>query len=460
MNNKSYKVQIKENTNIITIYTFMGSCMSEVKILIVEDESIVAMDIKHRAEGLGYLVTAITPSGEEALENVAENKPDLVLMDIVLKGEMDGIEAAQKIRDAYDIPVVYLTAYSDERTLKRAKITEPFGYIIKPFEDRELHSAVEVALYKHQMESKLKESEKWLSTTLESIGDAVIATDKNGKLKFLNPVASKITGWDHDTAIGQPLSEIFKIVYEESGITVDDPVAKVVENDAIIDLPPQVLLVNKDGEKIPIDDSSAPIKDENGGIIGVALVFRDVTQRRREVKEREELLKDKARGELSSFMVSALPVFASNIPPQIRDNIARSFADRFEKNMKPLFVEEMEKCQAKGIDAAQESQSSRKELFRCYLSWISEFMSNLGIATSTSIDSHGGKSHLNFVNCPWTNEETVSPIFCLICRAIVIRSFTWTSLRGHVEQSHCMLDGDKDCSFEFIISWNHDDKSE
>jgi len=423
--------------------------MSEVKILIVEDESIVAMDIKHRAEGLGYEVTAITPSGEEALEHVAGNRPDLVLMDIVLKGEMDGIEAAQKIRDAYDIPVVYLTAYSDERTLKRAKITEPFGYIIKPFEDRELHSAVEVALYKHQMESKLKESEKWLSTTLESIGDAVIATDKNGKLKFMNPVASQLTGWDHDEAIGQPLNEIFKIIHEDTGAPVDDPVVKVVENDAIIDLPSQVLLINKNGEQVPIDDSSAPIKDENGGIIGVALVFRDVTQRRREAKEREELLKDKARGELSSFMVSALPVFASNIPPQIRDNIARSFADRFEKNMKPLFMEEMEKCQ---INKGDDTLTNQKVLFQCYLSWISEFMSNLGIVTSTDIEKR--KSYLNFANCPWTNEESVSPIFCLICRAIVIRSFTWTALHGHVEQSQCLLDGDQKCSFEFIISWN------
>ncbi|BDZ68426.1 GGDEF domain-containing response regulator [Methanobacterium ferruginis] len=429
--------------------------MSEVKILIVEDESIVAMDIKHRAEGLGYLVTAITPSGEEALEHVAENTPDLVLMDIVLKGEMDGIEAAQKIRDAYDIPVVYLTAYSDERTLKRAKITEPFGYIIKPFEDRELHSAVEVALYKHQMESKLKESEKWLSTTLESIGDAVIATDKDGKLKFMNPVASQITGWDHDAAIGQPLNEVFNIINEESGVAIDDPVAKVVENDAIIDLPPQVCLINKNGEKVPIDDSSAPIKDENGGIIGVALVFRDVTQRRREAKEREELLKDKARGELSSFMVSALPVFASNIPPQIRNNIARSFADRFEKNMKPMFMEEMEKCQMnKGVNTADHTQIYEESLFQCYLSWISEFMSNLGIDTNTEVHMDSAKSYLNFGNCPWTNESGVSPIFCLICRAIVIRSFTWTSLRGHVEQSQCLLDGDKQCSFEFIISWN------
>lgn len=426
----------------------MGNGMSEVKILIVEDESIVAMDIKHRAEGLGYEVTAITPSGEEALEHVASNRPDLVLMDIVLKGEMDGIEAAQNVRDNYDIPVVYLTAYSDERTLKRAKITEPFGYIIKPFEDRELHSAVEVALYKHQMESKLKESEKWLSTTLESIGDAVIATDKNGRLKFMNPVASQLTGWSHAEAIGQPLTDIFKIIHEETGNPVDDPVVKVVENDAIIDLPPQVLLINKKGEQIPIDDSSAPIKDENGGIIGVALVFRDVTQRRREAKEREELLKDKARGELSSFMVSALPVFASNIPPQIRNNIARSFADRFEKNMKPLFLEEMETCLNRGDD----SQTNQKILFQCYLSWISEFMSNMGIVTDTDIEKR--KSCLNFRNCPWTNEESVSPIFCLICRAIVIRSFTWTSLHGHVEQSQCLLDDDNKCSFEFIISWD------
>jgi PAS domain S-box-containing protein len=427
----------------------MGNGMSEVKILIVEDESIVAMDIKHRAEGLGYEVTAITPSGEEALENVVSNRPDLVLMDIVLKGEMDGIEAAQKIRDAYDIPVVYLTAYSDERTLKRAKITEPFGYIIKPFEDRELHSAVEVALYKHQMESKLKESEKWLSTTLESIGDAVIATDKEGKIKFMNPVASNLTGWGPDEAIGQTLSLIFRIVHEETGAPVDDPVVKVVENDSIIDLPHPVLLINKNGSEIPIDDSSAPIKDENGGIIGVALVFRDVTQRRREAKEREELLKDKARGELSSFMVSALPVFASNIPPQVRDNIARSFADRFEKNMKPRFLEEMEKCR---INRGDEALADSKMLFQCYLSWIGEFMSNLGIGTDSEVE--GRKGHLNFDSCPWASEGTVSPIFCLICRVIVIRSFTWTSLHGHAEQSQCLLEGNNKCSFEFTLSWD------
>ena len=134
--------------------------MSPTSLLVVEDESIVAMDIKHRAEGLGYRVVGIAASGEDAIKLAREEKPDLVLMDIVLKGEMDGIEAAEVIREEMNIPVVYLTAYSDEKTLSRAKLTGPFGYIIKPFEDRELHSAIEVALYKHKMDSKLRESEE------------------------------------------------------------------------------------------------------------------------------------------------------------------------------------------------------------------------------------------------------------------------------------------------------------
>ncbi|MGZ7118983.1 MAG: response regulator, partial [Methanobacterium sp.] len=120
--------------------------MSKVKILVVEDEKIVAIDIKRRLENMNYNVPEIISSGEEAIERAFELSPDLVLMDIVLRGDVDGIKAAQVIIDKYNIPVVYLTAYSDEKTLKRAKITGPFGYIIKPFEDRELHSAIEVAL--------------------------------------------------------------------------------------------------------------------------------------------------------------------------------------------------------------------------------------------------------------------------------------------------------------------------
>jgi CheY-like chemotaxis protein len=136
--------------------------VAKVRILIVEDESVVAKDIEIRLKGLGYAVSAIASSGEGAIQKAAETHPDLVLMDIVLKGDMDGIEAASQIRSRLNIPVLYLTAYTDEKTLERAKITEPFVYIIKPFQERELHSNIEMALFKHKVERERKEMEEAL----------------------------------------------------------------------------------------------------------------------------------------------------------------------------------------------------------------------------------------------------------------------------------------------------------
>ncbi|MCG2830068.1 MAG: response regulator, partial [Desulfobacteraceae bacterium] len=133
--------------------------MPNSKILIVEDEGVIAKDIKNILIFLGYSVIAVSSSGEEAIEKAKEMHPDLVLMDIVLEGDMDGVKAAEQIRDSFDIPVIYLTAYSDNTTLQRAKITEPYGYILKPFQERELYTTIEMALYKHQVEKKLKESE-------------------------------------------------------------------------------------------------------------------------------------------------------------------------------------------------------------------------------------------------------------------------------------------------------------
>jgi len=115
--------------------------MKKIQILVVEDESIVARDIQNTLQSLGYDVPTVISSGKAAIQKAQENRPDLVLMDIVLKGKIDGIEAAEHIRSHFNIPVVYLTAYTDDKTLERAKITEPFGYVVKPFEDRELKTA-------------------------------------------------------------------------------------------------------------------------------------------------------------------------------------------------------------------------------------------------------------------------------------------------------------------------------
>ncbi|MDP2799885.1 MAG: response regulator, partial [Deltaproteobacteria bacterium] len=262
--------------------------MAETKILVVEDEGIVAEDIRRSLQNLGYTVSAVVSSGQEAVKKAEEYKPDLVLMDIVLKGEIDGIEAANQIRLCFNIPVVYLTAYADERTMDRAKVTEPFGYIVKPFEDRELRMTIEMALYKHKTENKLREREEWLSTTLGSIGDAVIATDAHGHIRFMNPVAESLTGWKEGDAAGKSLTEVFNIIHEETRKLVESPVTKVLRKGVVVGLANHTLLVARDGAEIPIDDSGAPSRDAKGDIIGIVLVFRDIRERRKAERDLQE----------------------------------------------------------------------------------------------------------------------------------------------------------------------------
>lgn len=156
--------------------------MATAKILVVEDERIVAKDISKRLGALGYTVVATVPSGEEAIQKVRETHPDLVLMDIQLKGQVDGIEAAEQIRADFGTPVIYLTAYADENTLQRAKVTEPFGYIVKPFDERDLHAAIEIALRRHLAEVAIRvalEKEKELSELKSRFWSMVVHEFRN-----------------------------------------------------------------------------------------------------------------------------------------------------------------------------------------------------------------------------------------------------------------------------------------
>ncbi len=269
--------------------------MSDAKVLIVEDEGIETMDIQQRLVSLGYAAPDIVFTGEEAIQKAEETRPDLVLMDIMLPGEIDGVTAAEQIRARFDIPVIYLTAYADEATLQRAKITEPYGYIVKPFKERELHITIDMALYKHRIERKLKESEKWLSTTLRSIGDAVIATDKRGRITFMNPVAENLTGWRLEECLNKKLTEVFKIINRDTRQPIENPVTKVILEGNIVGLANHTRLIARDGAEIPIDDSAAPIRDDKGNIIGIILVFRDITER-----EKAEEALTRAKGELET----------------------------------------------------------------------------------------------------------------------------------------------------------------
>ena len=146
-------------------------------ILIVEDEGIVARDLKYRLETIGYTVAGVASTGEEAVLKAWEIRPDLILMDIVLKGDLDGIETAQMVRERADIPVVYLTAYADEETIQRTEASGPFGYLVKPFEDREMEACIEVALFKFRSERELRASEARFRSTVQMAPDAVLIAD-------------------------------------------------------------------------------------------------------------------------------------------------------------------------------------------------------------------------------------------------------------------------------------------
>ena len=145
--------------------------MEKLNIFIVEDESIVAKDIQNSLTKLGYNVLGIANNGKEAIENILNLKPDLVLMDIMIKGGMTGIEVAEKIREEVNIPVIFLTAYADESTLSKAKVTEPYGYILKPFKEIDLHSTIEMAIYKHQKDAALQKERDFLYSLVENKDD-------------------------------------------------------------------------------------------------------------------------------------------------------------------------------------------------------------------------------------------------------------------------------------------------
>jgi PAS domain S-box-containing protein len=266
--------------------------MEKTKIMVVEDNRIVAEDIKNNLVDMGYAVNATATSGRKALETASRDTPDIAIMDIQLGRGMNGIDTAAKLRKEYQIPIIYLTAHADEDTVSRAKVTEPSAYLVKPFDIKELKSAVEIAIYKDQMERKVRESEQWLFTTLMSIGDGVIATDWRGRVKFMNHVSETITGWTQSEAMGKPLSEIFHIINENTREICEDPASKVIRNGKLIGLANHTILISRSGREIPIKDSGAPIVLEHGDTIGVVLVFQDDTETRaaetklRESKER------------------------------------------------------------------------------------------------------------------------------------------------------------------------------
>lgn len=248
------------------------SVQSVADILIVEDEQIIALNMRESLESLGYRVSAIASSASKAIEKATTLRPNLVLMDICLKGAMDGIEAAEYIWTTLQIPVIYVTGHSDPNTLNRATATAPFGYILKPIREKELYIAIETALQRSTRE-------RWLLSVFRGMGDGIIVTDVQGRVQFLNPTAEMLTGWEQTTARDQPLTTVFQVVDPETGEPILDRVlAALIQSNTPLFLESPVTLISKQGHTIPIADSIAAFRDNTDAIAGIVIVFRNITE--------------------------------------------------------------------------------------------------------------------------------------------------------------------------------------
>lgn len=250
--------------------------MRQENILIVEDERIIALDLQGRLTRFGYPKPVISTNGIDALKEIEIRNPDIILMDIMLSSGFDGIETANIINEKYNIPIIFLTAYSDENTLERAKKAEPAAYLLKPFKERELFTTIEMALFKFKADEKAKRQERWSTAILRSIGDGIIAVNQSGNIDFLNTQAESILGVKQEDVKNLPLSNIFNPLDSVNKIPLDLP----------LNIPHSVqrlnykncVLIAKNGNAIHIEGALSPIIDKFGNIEGKVVAFRDISQ--------------------------------------------------------------------------------------------------------------------------------------------------------------------------------------
>jgi two-component system cell cycle sensor histidine kinase/response regulator CckA len=289
------------------------------RVLVVEDEGLIAADIARRLESLGHTVAGTASTADEALELCAA--AEVVLMDVRLDGPRDGIDAANEIRARYRIPVIFLTAHADRATLDRAKVSGPFGYLVKPLGPAALQAALEIAVYKHTMERRLEEQEAWFRATLASTAQAMVVADAGGHVLLLNRAAEALTGWTQPEAKGRALDALLPIRGERAGSGMGDLATLATLRDDVVDLPQGSLLEARDGSLIPIDATISPVKAE-AGVLGVAVALRDISVRQRE----EAQFRQSQRLEAAARLAAGLAPEYGSLIGSIRNQAAQLMA--------------------------------------------------------------------------------------------------------------------------------------
>jgi diguanylate cyclase (GGDEF)-like protein/PAS domain S-box-containing protein len=230
---------------------------------------------------MGYFVYEIISSGEEAIKKVEETNPNLVLVDLCLSGTINGAQVADIIIKNFEVPVLYLTDYSKIKKINENRLIEPFSYITKPVTEQDMHLAIKMALYKHQTKRKLLEEKRKFLAILKSMGSGVMITDTYGCIYMMNPVAEALTAWKQDEAVNKNLTEVLSLVDKDTGLIMKDLTTQVIQTGVVLNLPETLTLMTKNHTEIQIGGSIAPIRDDDGNMIGTVLLFQDITQRKR-----------------------------------------------------------------------------------------------------------------------------------------------------------------------------------
>ncbi|MBZ2165468.1 histidine kinase dimerization/phosphoacceptor domain -containing protein [Methanobacterium spitsbergense] len=341
------------------------------KILLVEDDSLEAMDLKRTLEFLGYEVPCVASSAEEAVAKALEIMPDLILMDIFLKGDCDGIEAASKIKEL-NIPIIYLTAHSEESTVERAKVTEPYGYIIKPYNINEIKYSIEFSIYKNKMEKALRESEERYSKTLDAVNDGLWDWDTSSGNVFFSNNYCKILGYDPGEFPAN--HESWRLLVHPDDIdSVEKKVQESVESGRGFEI--DLRMKTKSGKWLNVSTQGKEIeKDSTGNPTRIVGTLRDRTDRvkaekmiKESLEEKEMLLKEIHHRVKNNLMIisSLLNLQSQYITDKASQDIFKESQNR-ARSMALIHERLYQSTDLKRINFGEYITSLANELFHTY----------------------------------------------------------------------------------------------
>ena len=259
--------------------------MSKATTFIIESDRDVALQLRDLLKKLGYQVLAIAGSEQEARDKLQRFSPQIILMNIHLASNPQGVGFVKWVAEELDIPMVYLSKDVGDTTLVRTQTAGPFGYLFWPFENQNTYATIELARYHHQMEKNILEKQNWLNAILRSVDEGIIAVNQEGVIEFMNPVAEMLIGWSHDEAIGKSLYEIFTIFDEKTGESVDLSHVLSAKHKTGPLVGFEIVLSNRYGDKVPIEASAAAFLDHNHNVRGAVLAFRNVSEIRKAMQE-------------------------------------------------------------------------------------------------------------------------------------------------------------------------------